>query len=191
MKKKYLLIISLIIFLILCIPIPMRLKDGGSVEYRAIIYQVVDVHRLNELCSTGYSEGIIIKILGMQVFNNTSCDIFVNVHHVENVTMTIKEDSLPHTSMVVIIEDLNEEKYTFGEEFYIEKKETDRWKKLEIINDDYGFNEMGYLVGEDNKLEMNQDWSNIYGKLIPGKYRLVKSVYKDSQIMYFSVEFSL
>ena len=105
--------------------------------------------------------------------------------------MKIKEGSLTDTSVVVVIEDLNEEKYTFGEEFYIEKKETDRWKKLEIINDDYGFNEMGYLVGDDNKLEMNQDWSNIYGKLIPGKYRLVKSVYKDSQIMYFSVEFSL
>ena len=93
--------------------------------------------------------------------------------------------------MVIIIEDLNEEKLVFGEEFYIERKEKDKWFILDPITDDYGFNEMGYLVGEDNKLEMKQDWSRLYGKLDKGNYRLVKNIYRDNQFLYISVEFDI
>ena len=74
--------------------------------------------------------------------------------------------------------------------FYLEKKENDRWVRIDPINA-YGFNDMGYLVDEDNKLEMNQDWSYMYGSLESGNYRLVKSVYKGNNSLYFSVEFSL
>lgn len=190
MKKVLKYIEIVVIFLFLFFPVRIQYKDGGSVEYRAVMYQVIDVHSLADLCSTGYNEGIVIKILGLQVFNNTSCDIVVDVHHVENVTMTIKEGTLTDTGMVVVIEDLNEEKYVFGELFYLEKKENDSWVRIDPINA-YGFNDMGYLVNEDNILEMKQDWSYMYGSLESGNYRLVKSVYKGSNSLYFSVEFSL
>lgn len=191
MKKKYLIIIAIVIFLILCFPIPIRLKDGGTVEYKAILYKVIDVKRLNEKSRTGYEEGIIIKIFGIEVFNNVSYEIVVKVHHIDGVSMKIKDNTLTDTSMIVVIEDLNKEKYTFGQEFYIEKKDNGRWKKLETITDNYGFNEMGYLVGDDNLLEMKQDWSSMYGKLLKGHYRLVKYVYRNNQKLYFSVEFKI
>lgn len=56
----------------LLIPIPMRLKDGGAVEYTAILYSIADVHRLNPVIESEqpYLEGMIIKILGVEVFNN-------------------------------------------------------------------------------------------------------------------------
>ena len=191
MKKKILIISIIIVLLILLIPVPIRLKDGGTVEYKAILYEISDVKRLNEKSRTGYEEGIIIKILGVEVFNNVSYEIVVKVHHIDGVSMKIKDNTLTDTSMVVIIEDLNKEKYTFGQEFYIEKKDNDRWIKLKTINGDYGFNEMGYLVGDDNLLEMKQDWSSMYGKLLKGHYRLVKYVYRDNQKLYFSVEFKI
>lgn len=190
MKKKYLIIIAIVLFLILCFPIPIRLKDGGTVEYKAILYEVIDVKRLNEKSRTGYEEGIIIKIFGIEVFNNVSYETVVKVHHIDGVSMEIKEGSLTDTSMIVVIEDLNKEKYTFGQEFYIEKKEKNRWKVLNS-NDNFIFEEMGYLVGDDNKLEMKQDWAKLYGKLDSGYYRLVKSVYKDNQKLFFSVEFKI
>lgn len=46
------------------------LKDGGTVEYRAILYSVWDVHRLALDEKTGYEEGLIVEILGIEVFNN-------------------------------------------------------------------------------------------------------------------------
>ena len=109
MKKKILIISIIIVLLILLIPVPIRLKDGGTVEYKAILYEISDVKRLNEISRTGYEEGIIIKILGVEVFNNVSYEIVVKVHHIDGVSMKIKDNTLTDTSMVVIIEDLNKE----------------------------------------------------------------------------------
>lgn len=41
-------------------------------EYKAILYSVADVHRLNQDEETDepYQEGMIIKILGFEVYNN-------------------------------------------------------------------------------------------------------------------------
>ena len=51
-KKKIILIIAIIIFILMLIPIPIRLKDGGSIEYKSILYKYTKIHRLNEKSST-------------------------------------------------------------------------------------------------------------------------------------------
>ena len=72
MKKKLIIGICILLVVILLIPIPMRLKDGGTVAYTAILYPVEDVHRLNPDIESEqeYLEGTIVKILGVEVFNN-------------------------------------------------------------------------------------------------------------------------
>ena len=73
MKRKVIICICIILALCLLIPIPMRLKDGGTVVYTAVLYQVEDVHRLtiDPTSATGaYIDGTIVRILGMEVFNN-------------------------------------------------------------------------------------------------------------------------
>ena len=70
MKKKFMILISILLVIILLFPIPIRLKDGGTVKYQAVLYCVSDVHRLAPSKAKGYDEGIIIEILGMQIFNN-------------------------------------------------------------------------------------------------------------------------
>ncbi len=67
MKKKLLIII---LILILIIPIPFHLKDGGTIEFKALLYQVSKVHKLNSNSPSGYDNGIIIKIFGIKVFDN-------------------------------------------------------------------------------------------------------------------------
>lgn len=71
MKKKVFIIIAIIIAVILLVPIPHRLNDGGSVEYKAILYTVKSVHQIDHNNAKGYIDGTIIKILGIEVFNNT------------------------------------------------------------------------------------------------------------------------
>lgn len=73
MKKKIIIAIAIIIAVVLLFPIPMRLKDGGTVKYQAILYSISDVHRLAPLDNdVGYEDGIIVEILGMEVFNNVA-----------------------------------------------------------------------------------------------------------------------
>ena len=73
MKRKVIICICIILALCLLIPIPMRLKDGGTVVYTAVLYQVEDVHRLTidpTSETSAYIDGTIVRILGMEVFNN-------------------------------------------------------------------------------------------------------------------------
>ncbi|MBQ5498751.1 MAG: hypothetical protein IIT73_03005, partial [Treponema sp.] len=45
MKKKY-KILLIILFIICLIPIPTFYKDGGTVEYSAILYKIIDWNQL-------------------------------------------------------------------------------------------------------------------------------------------------
>lgn len=66
MKKK-IIIIACVILVIMLIPVRLQLKDGGTVEYKSILYKVSKVHRLID---DGYDIGTEIRILGFKVFDN-------------------------------------------------------------------------------------------------------------------------
>ncbi len=72
MKKKVMIGICVLLATVLLVPIPMRLKDGGTVVYHAVLYQVEDVHRLAavDTAEDEYLEGMIVRILGMEVYNS-------------------------------------------------------------------------------------------------------------------------
>ena len=67
MKKKVIIVV-IVVLLILLVPIPIRLRDGGTVEFKAILYKVSKVHRLNAYSLTGYEDGTIIEILGVKIY---------------------------------------------------------------------------------------------------------------------------
>ena len=75
-KKKVLIAVIIAIGLVLLFPIPQRLKDGGSIRYAALLYQITDVHRINPDIESEqpYLEGIEIEILGAKVFSNISAE---------------------------------------------------------------------------------------------------------------------
>ena len=69
MKKKFFVIIA-IIAVILLTPVRMNLKDGGSVSYKALVYEVTKIHQFSSEVDglKPYIDGFEIKILGMTVF---------------------------------------------------------------------------------------------------------------------------
>ena len=70
-NKKVWIIVIIIIALILLFPIPMRLKDGGSIKFQAALYSVTKYHKLNHQIDGGYVDGIGIEILGIEILNTT------------------------------------------------------------------------------------------------------------------------
>lgn len=68
--KKLITVICILLVIALLLPVPMRMKDGGTVKYQALLYSVSDVHRLAPTAESGYEEGIIVEILGIQIFNS-------------------------------------------------------------------------------------------------------------------------
>lgn len=77
MKKKVIIISVAIILLVLLFPIRNQLKDGGTVEYKALVYKVSKIKRLisiEEMEQEGkikeYDQGIVIEILGFEIYNS-------------------------------------------------------------------------------------------------------------------------
>lgn len=77
MKKKMIISAAVLVLLILMFPIRTQLKDGGSVRYKALTYEITKVHSLNlqektekEENAEPYKDGIIIEILGCEIYRN-------------------------------------------------------------------------------------------------------------------------
>ena len=69
--KKIIVSISLVVLAaVLLIPTTKYADDGGSVKYQAVLYSVYDVHRIDLAKDNGFAEGIIVEILGIEIFNN-------------------------------------------------------------------------------------------------------------------------
>ena len=68
--KKWIIAICIVVALILLVPFPARLKDGGTVHYDAILYDVYDVHCISIEEGKDFDEGIIVDIFGIEIFNN-------------------------------------------------------------------------------------------------------------------------
>lgn len=76
MKKRTITIIIVVLLIVLLFPIRYRLKDGGSIVYKSLTYQVTKVHRLHEI--NGIEKGWEISILGFQIYKNTTVEVYVN-----------------------------------------------------------------------------------------------------------------
>ena len=75
MKKKFFVVIAIIaVLVILLTPVRMNLKDGGSVRYKALVYEVTKIHQLAPEVDgvKRYIDGFEIKILGMTVYRETN-----------------------------------------------------------------------------------------------------------------------
>ena len=117
------------------------------------------------------------------------------LNELEGVSMTIKEGTLTRVSTTIIITDLSGEDNTYGSQYRIDKRGNNKWTSLKTIDGkdwtEVAWTLIGYNVDKNNKLEMDINWENLYGKLENGEYRIVKdtSTFGELENHYFSVEF--
>ena len=75
MKKRLFAVIAIVIVLVILLtPIRMNLKDGGSVRYKSLVYEVTKIHQLAPDVDgvKPYIDGFEVKILGMTVYRETN-----------------------------------------------------------------------------------------------------------------------
>lgn len=77
--KRIIAIICALLLLFLLIPQRHNVNDGGTVIYKSVVYTVYDMHKIESVGPTDengknpatYIDGIIVEILGYEVYNNT------------------------------------------------------------------------------------------------------------------------
>jgi len=73
-RKKTIIIAIIFLLVVLLTPIRMNLKDGGSVRYKSLVYEVTKIHQLAPEVEgvKPYIDGLEVKILGMTVYRETN-----------------------------------------------------------------------------------------------------------------------
>lgn len=163
-------------------------QDGGSTEYRYADYTILKYSTLN---------GNKDLVIGMQgtILNQVNASGYKteeekNIEYkLSKIFMFIPSRTVTNTGATVSIMDQNDVPYTYGEWYRIDKKENGRWRELEPIQE-IDFADIDWEVGEDGKIEKEFNWSNLYGELESGNYRLIKRVY-DNGYYYLDAEFSI
>ena len=120
--------------------------------------------------------------------NNTAEDqdvITYEISEIANITMTI--DNVTPTGATILITDNTGEENVYGEWYRIEKFENETWQEVEIVAENPVFTSIGYLLDENNQLELQVNWDWLYGSLNSGRYRLIKEI----NHKYIAVEFTI
>ncbi len=137
---------------------------------------------------------LLTFILGVSLIldKKTEPSRMIKMDSLDDISMVIKEGTLTKTGMSIIITDMTESRNTYGGscEYRIDKKANNKWKELKKINNLPSYLQTFY-VDENNKLEMDIDWNETYGKLDEGYYRLVKNTKIENKSYEFTVEFEI
>ena len=128
---------------------------------------------------------LIICLFGCKESLNKKEESQYNPIEINGVSVDIYDISL--TGATIIIKDINEEPNVYSEWYKIEKEENGIWYEVETLVNNYGFNEIGYLVDENNEVKFVINWEKLYGKLSHGSYRILKQVNNN----YICVEFDI
>lgn len=113
------------------------------------------------------------------------------------VSLRVKERSLTETKATLIIENNTNRDYIYGDPFIIEKEMNGKWSELSPINE-LSFNLPAFSLNAKQAIEIEIDWEYGYGKLNPGKYRIVKDIFlnidravEEKDIIHIAAEFTI
>lgn len=113
------------------------------------------------------------------VNNNISTEPIKLNQSVENVTIKIMGETLTKDGVDIIITDNNENKYAYGTDFKVQKKNGSEWVNLEYLPNT-SFTDIAYQMN-GNTLKLNINFKQYYGSLENGIYKLSKIVYSNGE----------
>lgn len=69
--KRIVVVAAVVLAVLLLVPIPRFYKDGGTVEYKALLYSVTKQHSIDYTeDGSGYDIGTIVEIFGFRVYDD-------------------------------------------------------------------------------------------------------------------------
>ena len=129
-----------------------------------------------------------LSFLNSNIKNDVNIEENGDVENASDISMVIKDGTLTPSGATVVLTN----SYGYDRWFRIDKEENGEWKEAETINDNYSFTAEAYLTNGNSEVEIPIDWTDLYGTLENGKYRIVKRVFNNlNREEYVSVEFNI
>ena len=127
-----------------------------------------------------------LSFLNSNIKNDVNIEENGDVENASDISMVIKDGTLTPSGATVVLTN----SYGYDRWFRIDKEENGEWKEAETINNNYSFTAEAYLTNGNSEVEIPIDWTDLYGTLENGKYRIVKRVFNNlNKEEYVSVEF--
>ena len=125
-----------------------------------------------------------LSFLNSNIKNDVNIEENGDVENASDISMVIKDGTLTPSGATVVLTN----SYGYDRWFRIDKEENGEWKEAETIND--SFTAEAYLTNGNSEVEIPIDWTDLYGTLENGKYRIVKRAFNNlNREEYVSVEF--
>lgn len=173
-------------------------KDNASNSTSAYIYKRKNNYYIEQPYNGIYEikEDEYNKIKNIIVTcDNTGAESKITIND-KNVSMTIKKNSLTNRGATLILSNLTDNLYSYGNPYFIEKEKDGKWYKLYPIEQLY-FTLPAYGLKAKQKVELEINWKYGYGTLSPGTYRLIKTLNRSTGIaekdvdVYVAAEFTI
>ena len=103
----------------------------------------------------------------------------VSLHLVEGSNYSVEptnEDAPTPTSLSYYYYNTSEKELTYGQVFVIEEKINGKWFQVPTVIEDYGFEDIGYIIQPQSDVVLTTEWEWLYGRLEAGHYRLITEV---------------
>lgn len=127
-----------------------------------------------------------LSFLNSNIKNDVNIEENGDVENASDISMVIKDGTLTPSGATVVLTN----SYGYDRWFRIDKEENGEWKEAQTINDNYSFTAEAYLTNGNSEVEIPIDWTDLYGTLENGKYRIVKRAFNNlNREEYVSVEF--
>lgn len=108
---------------------------------------------------------------------------------IENITIEVLPNTITKESVTILITDNNENKYSWGEPYKVQKKTSEGWKTLPSVSDMLTWTMVAYIPDENNQIKQKLNIKACYGELSEGTYRIVKNNGNSEEI--YSNEFEI
>lgn len=121
---------------------------------------------------------------------------YTELNKLEGVSMDIEEGTVTPVGLTVIFNNITDKEYIFGQHYLLETKIDGDWYELPTIIDNYGFEDIAFILSPDDQAEWSTDWEWLYGSLEPGEYRIIKDIIDfrdtgDFDELYMAAEFTI
>ena len=110
-----------------------------------------------------------------------------SVSSIKGVSISVKEYTLAHTDVVIIIKNETDSDIETGTAFSIDKKVNGKWMKLKTKHDTF-WNLISIIIPSNSEREFEYNWEDMYGKLEKGTYRLIKEINSKKIAVEFELE---
>ena len=116
----------------------------------------------------------------------------IKITNSNDITLSIKEDTLTSTSATLILQNNSEETFHYGNVVSIEVKKNNKWHEINTTLH-FRYPNISITPGETKEIEVN--WKNSYGKLEKGTYRFIKTLFlgnvNDNNTLNITTEFNI